>query len=92
MFARLRFQLWSLTVCALAMLSSQALAFDGYVLSIRHEAEGIGNIHDGSTPGALVRYELTDGTVKDRKVLYNGKRCEDAVRDLFQRGLKKENG
>jgi glycerol-3-phosphate dehydrogenase len=26
------------------------------------------------------------------QVLYNGKRCEDAVRDLFQRGLKKENG
>ena len=26
------------------------------------------------------------------QVLYNGKRCEDAVRELFQRGLKKENG
>ncbi|MDX9834035.1 MAG: NAD(P)H-dependent glycerol-3-phosphate dehydrogenase [Desulfobulbus sp.] len=26
------------------------------------------------------------------QVLYNNKRCEDAVRELFQRGLKKENG
>ncbi len=64
-------RLIALIVCLLAGLPGWVSAFDGYVITIRHQSNENGNIHDGSTPGELVRYDLSNGTVRDSKVLYS---------------------
>lgn len=61
----------ALVICLLAGLPGWLLAFDGYVITIRHQSNENGNIHDASTPGELVRYELSNGSVRGSKVLYS---------------------
>lgn len=72
MFYHVRSPLAVLLVGILALLSAQtAFAFDGYLITIRHQAD-VGSIHDGSTPGQLVRYDVVGGNLKDTRILYSG--------------------
>jgi hypothetical protein len=43
---------------ACCVLTRPAAAVDGFVVSIRYQAAGLGNIHDGSHPGVLMRYDI----------------------------------
>ena len=44
-------------------------AVDGFVLSLRYQANEMGNIHDGSRPGKLMRYDLKSDRVVSAKTL-----------------------
>jgi hypothetical protein len=46
------------TLLTFCLLATPAAAVDGFVVSIRYQAAGLGNIHDGSRPGVLMRYDI----------------------------------
>ncbi|MGA2065655.1 MAG: PKD domain-containing protein [Thermoguttaceae bacterium] len=56
-------------VLALLLFGNRAFAVDGFVLSIRYQANEHGNIHDGSRPGKLMRYDLKNDRVVSSKAL-----------------------
>ena len=64
----------------LLLLVLPACALDGFVITAHRElpAGQFGNIHDGSTPGVLTRYDIRDDKTVGTKVLY----AKDGVGDI----------
>src|SRR5690554_4093002 len=68
----LRTLLAVITLGLFSLCSNAVYAYDGFVTSIRYQLDKPGNIHDGSTPGQLIRYDIKDSVVQGSKVLSEG--------------------
>ncbi len=61
-----------LLAAATLACAATAWAVDGFVVTVHYElpAGKLGNIHDGSTPGKLLRYDIRNDQTVGTKVLY----------------------
>jgi len=69
-----KFQCIALLMAAGVLLpAGRSLAVDGYAIGIHYELEKgkLGNIHDASAPGRLMRYDIRNGRPVGREVLYD---------------------
>ena len=79
---RVRRVLAVLAVVGLIQLSAQAM--DGFVIGIHHQAQKSGDIHDSSTPGQLLRYDIAADKPAGTKILYDAEpRATNACLDPF---------
>ncbi|HUS93329.1 MAG TPA: PKD domain-containing protein [Phycisphaerae bacterium] len=61
-------------ICSVALfcLAAPAAAVDGIVVTARFEKDGLGDIHDSSTPGVLMRHDVKDDRPAGSRVLHDG--------------------
>lgn len=51
-------------------VAGSALAVDGIAISAHYEQAELGNIHDGSQPGKLMRYDIKDDKIVSSRAIY----------------------
>src|ERR1700722_9907305 len=50
--------------------AGNSVAVDGIAISAHYEQAELGNIHDGSQPGRLMRYDIKDDKIVSSRAIY----------------------